>query len=81
MAKGLFAIFIAVINSWAYAYAKLHSVISMVTLVYVTQVMGTPEEYTGAVVRERELKCFSTLGTEKAGRKPFKMMAPKKSLN
>ena len=43
--------------------------------------MGTPEEYTGAVVRERELKCFSTLGTEKAGRKPFKMMAPKKSLN
>ena len=33
------------------------------------------------VVRKRELKCFLTLGTEKAGRKPFKMMAPKKTLN
>ena len=32
----LFTIFIAVINSWAYAYVRLHSVVSTVTLVYVT---------------------------------------------
>ena len=51
VATGLFAIFIAVINSWVYAYAKLHSVISMVTLVYVHRSWGllksTQEPWSG----------------------------------